>query len=552
MNVDIRTVVLLTVISCITCTLLLVQLWRQNRDRYPGLGFLVVDFSLQTTAFTLIVLRGAVPDWISIIFSNTMAISGSIAGYIGLLKFLDKKSSQTWNYALLVIFVIVHIYFTYGKVSLEYRNLNISIALLIICFQCTRLLLYKVPENFKPLTFWAGITFAVYCLVSIARIAEFFLHENYGNDFFHSGLFQAIIQIVFITLFLLLTYSLVIMVNRRLLMEIVLEEEKFSKAFHSAPYAITLTRMADGTIFDVNNGFTAITGFDRSEVIGEKTLDLHIFSDDKDRNKVIEELTTNGKVTGLDMNFRKKTGESVIGHLTAEMIMINGEQSILASIADITERKNAEDRIKKLLSEKELILKEVHHRIKNNMNTINGLLNIQASKLKDEAAIAALEDAGSRVQSMMVLYDKLYQSENINEVQAEKYIPDLIRQIIPNFPNSGSVKIEMNIADIALNVKVLSSLGIIINELITNIMKYAFTERSEGLITIAAFQKDNRVSISIQDNGIGIPESINFENSAGFGLSLVNMLTMQLNGTIKLERGNGSRFILEFENTNFK
>lgn len=547
MIIDIRTIVLLSVITCFICTLLIVLLWRQNRSRYSGLGFLVLDFAFQTIALTLIVLRGVIPDWISIIISNFMVVSGSIAGYIGLLRFIDRKNIQILNYILLAVFTAVHVYFTYGNASLEYRNLNLSVALLVICFQCSRLLLYRVTPEIKHLTFWAGIIFAGYCLVSTARIAEFFFHVNYENDLFHSGLFQGIIQIIFISLFLLLTYSFVIMVNGRLLMEITAQEEKFSKAFHTAPYAITLTRMADGKIFDINESFTTITGFDRTEVIGKKTMDLHIFSKDDDRNAVVESLTKNGRVQGIDLGFRKKNGDSIIGHLNAEIIIVNGEINIMASIADITERKLAEDRIKKLLDEKELILKEVHHRIKNNMNTINGLLNLQAGRMVEPAAVAALEDAGNRVQSMMVLYDKLYQSDNINEAAAGTYLPDLVEQIVLNFPNSRSVKIETNIDDFVLEVKHLSPLGIIINELVTNIMKYAFKGRESGIITVSAMLKNNFVTLVIQDNGIGIPESVSLEKSTGFGFSLVNMLTDQLNGTIRLERGNGTRFVLEFE-----
>jgi PAS domain S-box-containing protein len=215
---------------------------------------------------------------------------------------------------------------------------------------------------------------------------------------------------------------------------------------------------------------------------------------------------------------------------------------------DISEIKSTEERIESLLKEKDLILKEVHHRIKNNMNTISSLLRIQASRLKQSEAVEALEDAASRVQSMLVLYDQLYQSSNFSGLSVKKYFPALVDQIMDNFPDSNFIATEMELEDFVLGAKTLQPLGIIINELITNIFKYAFKGRSEGHIRIKAFERDGIVTLIIQDDGNGIPEGIDFDNSKGFGLMLVGMLTRQLDGNIRIERGLGTRILLEFEN----
>ncbi len=211
------------------------------------------------------------------------------------------------------------------------------------------------------------------------------------------------------------------------------------------------------------------------------------------------------------------------------------------------ERRDAEEKIKNLLKEKELILQEVHHRIKNNMNTISGLLALQESAMEVPAAVDALGDARSRVQSMMVLYDKLYRSDDFKEVSVKEYLPALISEITVNFPNSRIVKIESSIEDFILDVKILVPLGIIVNEIITNIMKYAFSGRDSGIITASAAFKDGHAIFALGDNGIGIPESITIENSTGFGMQLVGMLTEQIGGKIKIQRGDGTRFILEFD-----
>lgn len=214
---------------------------------------------------------------------------------------------------------------------------------------------------------------------------------------------------------------------------------------------------------------------------------------------------------------------------------------------NMLERKKSDKQIVSLLKEKEILLKEVHHRIKNNMNTIKGILFLQADSLKDSSAIAALHDAERRVESMMVLYDKLYLSDNFTDISIKKYLPVLVEEIVRNFPNSEKVKIEDHVDNFIIEAEKLFPLGIVVNEIITNMMKYAFEGRESGVIRLTALLNNNHVTIEIRDNGIGIPESINIKNSSGFGMQLVVMLLEQIAGTIRIERVDGTRFVLEFD-----
>ncbi len=222
-------------------------------------------------------------------------------------------------------------------------------------------------------------------------------------------------------------------------------------------------------------------------------------------------------------------------------------RQVVCTFIDITSLKKAEDKVQTLLTEKELLLSEVHHRIKNNMNTIKGLLTLQLSAEENQSAAASLRDAESRVQSMILLYDRLYCTDNYRELSVKDYLQKLAEEIVGSFQNRGIVKVETEIDDFILNVQKLSPLGIIVNELFTNMMKYAFTGRDSGVINLRASMKDNRVKIIIQDNGVGIPEAIDFKRSTGFGLDLVEMLMEQIGGNIKIERGDGTRFVIEFD-----
>jgi PAS domain S-box-containing protein len=214
--------------------------------------------------------------------------------------------------------------------------------------------------------------------------------------------------------------------------------------------------------------------------------------------------------------------------------------------SDITGRKLAEQEIVALLAEKELILKEVHHRIKNNMSTIASLLSIQAYAMQDPAAIAALDDARSRVKSMMVLYDKLFLSSGAGDVALGYYLPALVDEIVGNFPNRHLVKVVTDIDTVSIDAKRIQPLGLIVNELLTNSMKSAFTGRKTGTIVVSVRLEGGAVFVSVKDDGIGIPATVDFGNSTGFGLQLVQTLAQQLRGTARLERGTGTKVVVEF------
>jgi two-component sensor histidine kinase/PAS domain-containing protein len=216
-------------------------------------------------------------------------------------------------------------------------------------------------------------------------------------------------------------------------------------------------------------------------------------------------------------------------------------------LQDISKLKLAEERVMILLNEKKLLLKEIHHRIKNNMNTVLSLLSMQSDAHDNPAIKNILCDAASRVESMSVLYDKLYRSENEDSLSLKDFLPSLVKEITGIFYNSKTVNIKTDIEDIILSAKTLSSLGIMVNELITNSMKYAFTGMDEGIIDISAFRQENSVTIVYKDNGVGIPESLTFENSTGFGMQLVSLLAGQLNASIKIEKDCGTKITIVFD-----
>jgi PAS domain S-box-containing protein len=339
---DMRTVMFGYLFSNIICTVVIVSLWSQSRKRFPGLSFWVADFCCQTAAVLLIILRGRIPDWASMTLANTLVVAGTVVLYIALERFVGKPSAQIHNYLWLAAFPLAHGYFVYAQPNLEARNILLSVGLLIICGQIAWLMSRRVEPGMRAMTRGVGLVFAGYAAVSIIRIIVAPLVPHPDNDFFRSGAFETLLIMAYQMLFILLTYGLALMVNQRLLAEIQTQEAKFAAAFRSSPYAVTLTRLSDGRILEVNDGFTRITGLSYAEVVGKTTIELGLWERDEDRAAMVSELSKGGSVREVETHFRIKSGEIITGLFSSEIISINGQPWVLSNIDDITARKRTE------------------------------------------------------------------------------------------------------------------------------------------------------------------------------------------------------------------
>ncbi len=274
----------------------------------------------------------------------------------------------------------------------------------------------------------------------------------------------------------------------------------------------------------------------------------HIVSNLAGYDKLVEDVQ--GVLDTLvprDIDVRTKTGVWYSMRILPYRTLDNVIEGAVITFVDISQSKAAEEKIANLLKEKDLILKEVHHRIKNNMSTMMSMLSLQSNTISDPIATAALRDAKGRIQSMMLLYDKLYRSADFQEVSIKEYLSSLVDDIARNFPGGRSIRIEKRLADFQIRAQILFSFGIIINELLTNILKYAFVDRDDGLVTISASVNGDLATIVVEDNGNGLPDTVDFENSTGFGLMLVGMLAKQIGGKISVSRENGTKITIQFD-----
>jgi two-component sensor histidine kinase len=240
--------------------------------------------------------------------------------------------------------------------------------------------------------------------------------------------------------------------------------------------------------------------------------------------------------------------EISLGQLLANQAAIAVENARLYERAhrEITERAQAEAKIKASLKEKEILLQEIHHRVKNNLQVISSLLNLQSQGIQDEKTLEVFQESQNRIRSMALIHEKLYRSSDLARVDFAEYIRNLASFLIRSY-KSRAVRLDLQAADIYLSIDDAVPCGLIVNELISNALKHAFVDGREGEICVMMQQlADRQVRLVVRDNGVGLPKDVDYMNTGSLGLQLVTMLVEQLDGTIEIRNNVGAEFEILF------
>jgi two-component sensor histidine kinase len=215
---------------------------------------------------------------------------------------------------------------------------------------------------------------------------------------------------------------------------------------------------------------------------------------------------------------------------------------------EITERKRSEERTRASLKEKEVLLKEIHHRVKNNLQVISSLLNLQATQIRDKETAQVFRDSQSRVKAMSLVHERLYQSSDLARIDFAGYVQDVTSHLLRSYQSGPrGVRLRVDVEPVSLNIDTAIPCALIINELVSNALKYAFPNGRDGEIRIRMNHTEaDDLNLSISDNGIGFPAGVSWERTDSLGLQLVRSLTDQLNGSIQCQLDKGAKFDIRF------
>ena len=322
--------------------------------------------------------------------------------------------------------------------------------------------------------------------------------------------------------------------------------EKYFDLYNLAPVAY-LTFNDKGLVAEANLTAFSLLGVDRAYLINKSfSAFIDQASQDIFYHHRREVFRTGGKLT-CELVLKRKDGTLFPAEIQS-IALLAGERPVMRTILiDITGRKQAE-KTQTSLNEKEVLLKEIHHRVKNNLQIVSSLLSLQAKRTAHPEAVSALLQSRDRISSISHIHEKLSHSSNLASVDMGAYTRSLVSDLRGSYGGeNSSVRLTVNAQDFSLSITEAIPVGLIINELVSNALRHAFPNETKGEITIQLRPRGAaQFSLIVRDNGIGFPEEVDFRNPPSLGLTLVNSLVTQLRGTIELDRTDGTTLTITF------
>ena len=322
---------------------------------------------------------------------------------------------------------------------------------------------------------------------------------------------------------------------------------ELSAAVEQSPAGVKIIDEA-GTIIYVNPKFLELSGYGYDEVLGNPTRKIPGVSIDNDSKIQLHNAIRTGKDWHGELQYKKRSGEIfwAESHVSAIKDEAGTIKSYVEITEDITERKLGEERLKSSLREKEVLLKEVHHRVKNNMQIISSLLNLQLSGIDQEPIRQILTESQNRIRSIALVHERMYKSDDLARIDFREYMKSLGSQLLQSYSSSSRyVNLIIEGDPIHLGVDQAVPCGLIMNELISNSLKHAFPGYREGTIKIHLLNGATN-NIIVKDDGVGMPDDSCLSNAQSMGMQLVAALVEQLDGTITLDRSSGTQFTITF------
>lgn len=326
-------------------------------------------------------------------------------------------------------------------------------------------------------------------------------------------------------------------------------EEMFRQLFQNAPIAIALMDKRQ-EIRQVNGAFTETFGYKTDEIRGLNIDKLVIPDGAEEAANELSEKVFDGRTVHDNGKRECKDGSLIDVLIYGLPVVVDGKTVAIYGIyVDITNRKQAEEKIKQSLKEKEVLLAEIHHRVKNNLAVITGLLELQAYNTNSEDATDVLKASQMRVNSIALIHEKLYQNENLSEISFDVYIEQLTDVIVSSLNSSQTdVDIKIDVDPVKLTINQAIPCGLMLNEIITNAYKHAFPGQGEGKINICLVEEEDKVKMEVTDNGNGIPKDVTLKNPTSLGIKLIRTLSKQLDGEAAFTNNNpGTKFSLTFD-----
>jgi PAS domain S-box-containing protein len=327
---------------------------------------------------------------------------------------------------------------------------------------------------------------------------------------------------------------------------IIKSERKYRELADLLPQTVFETDV-DANLTFMNKYAFEMFGYSQNDLSNGLSILELIVEEDRSLSREKIRKVIGGQVAGDEYTAQRRDNTKFPIILHSNPIIQNGiHEGFRGIIIDISELKNAEEKIVASLKEKEVLLQEIHHRVKNNMQIISSLLSLQATHTGSEEAAEILKESRGRVKSMAMIHEKLYHSHNLSQLNIEEYLNNLVQDILRSYSGvSSRITANVEVEDVYLNIDTALPMGLLVNELISNSIKHAFPE-GKGDIDVKLELNGNEYILTVSDNGIGLPEDVDPFHASSLGLKLVVSLSIQLEGNLEVRRDGETSFILTF------
>ena len=331
-------------------------------------------------------------------------------------------------------------------------------------------------------------------------------------------------------------------------------EEKYRALFNLSPEYIILLDVDDGRILDINSTLAGKLMIPRERLIGRSVYDLEFISEDARREfqSKLETIKREGSVEPYEMELEDPAGNRYTVRIYNKRIHAGDRDSVIVVLSDITDLKRTQEMLERSLAEKELLLKEIHHRVKNNLMIISSLLSMQSRQIKDEDTLEIFRESENRARSMALIHERLYRSEDLKNVDISEYIRTLGVEIFNSYNLDPSmIRLSFDMQEFRADIETAIPIGLIFTELMTNAIKHAFPD-GRGDIKVSLKRSDGTVTLEVSDNGVGLPGDLDWESTPSLGLQIVRGLSDQIDARVDVISDEGTTFRISFEELGFK
>jgi PAS domain S-box len=320
---------------------------------------------------------------------------------------------------------------------------------------------------------------------------------------------------------------------------------RYRESFIQSAAAKLLVAFKNGAIVDANEAASRFYGYSREQLLSMSVADLNAYNKDSVEERMARVMR--GETSHFEVKHRLASGELRDVEVFSSPIRVEGAVYLHSIIHDITEQKKAEEELERLVAEKETLLKELQHRVKNNLNVISGLLSLEADKCRDGEAQAAFDAAISRVGAIAAVYEKLYASEDLASIDMGPYAEELARTLFETYNlEPERIRLKTDFGELRLDTKRCVPFGLALNELLSNALKYAYPGTERGELRVSLKPEGGDAVLVVEDDGPGVPERYRGEDVESMGMSLVRMLVKQLKGEFSLDCARGTRASIRF------